>query len=85
MADETKKEVITDDMYIAKWRGMLKIFHDLIEDTPPVSKIKDELLELSEEAKNTFHLTPNQKRGIMERCSNYIDGTYGKHLSTLAH
>ena len=87
MSEETKKEEprIKDEQYIAKWVAMLSMFKELTEKKPPVSEIKEQLLELAEESKTTFHLTPAQKSGIVERCANYINGTYGKNLSTSAN
>ena len=87
MSEEVKKEEIRvkDEQYIATWVNMLGIFKEIIKDNPPVSKVKDELLELSEAAKTTFLLTPAQKSGIVERCANYINGTYGKNLSSASH
>lgn len=87
MAEETKKTEeprIKDEQYIAKWVSMLSLFKETIKDKPPVSEVKEDLLELAEEAKTTFLLTPNQKSGIVERCTNYINGTYGKNLSHLS-
>lgn len=81
MSEETKETRIKDEQYIAKWVSMLNIFKGLVKDNPPISNIQDELEELIEEAKLTVYLTPNQKSGIVERCANYINGTYGKGLS----
>lgn len=80
MSEETKVTV-TDEMYITKWRAMLKIFKDTIEGEPTINSVKDDLLELKDEAINTFLLTPAQKRGIVERVEYYLNGTYGKNLS----
>lgn len=80
MSEETKVTV-TDEMYITKWRAMLKIFKDTIEGEPTINSVKDDLLELKDEVINTFLLTPAQKRGIVERVENYLNGTYGKNLS----
>ncbi len=82
MAEVLKKEVITDETYIANWRSMLKIFHDTIEGNPAPDKVRETLTELSEAATHTFYLTPAQKSGITERCANYLNGSYGRNLST---
>jgi hypothetical protein len=76
--DEKK---ITDAQYITEWRSMISTFKDLIKDNPKPEAIREELNELSEEAKNTIYLTPNQRSGIVERCNNYLNGTFGKNLS----
>ncbi len=84
MAEEVVKEEekrITDAQYIAEWRSMISTFKDLIKDNPKPETIKDQLNELSEEAKNTIYLTPAQRSGITERCANYLNGIYGKNLS----
>ena len=84
---EIKKEelIIKDEQYIAKWVMMLNSFKEIIKDKPNVDLVKNDLMELAEEAKTTFYLTPAQKSGITERCANYINGTYGKNLSTPAN
>lgn len=78
MSDESK---VTDEQYVSQWRSMLKIFKDLIATTPKPETVKDELLELREEAINTYLLTSAQKRGITERVDNYLNGSYGRNLS----
>lgn len=79
MPEEAK---IKDEQYISKWVSMLNIFKGLIKDAPPVKEIRSDLEELIDEAKLTTFLTPAQKSGIIERCNNYINGSYGKNLST---
>jgi phosphoglycolate phosphatase-like HAD superfamily hydrolase len=85
MSEETKQPTVTDEMYITKWRAMLKIFKDTIETNPAIKDVKDDLLELKGEAVNTFLLTPAQKRGIVERVDNYLNGSYGRNLSKISN
>jgi hypothetical protein len=79
--EEVKKETITDEMYINKWRSMLNTFKLIIKDSPKPADVKQKLEALSEAAKNTHHLTSAQKSGITERCANYLNGSYGRNLS----
>jgi len=78
---EEKSEHITDEMVIAEWRTMLASFNDIIEDRPPIEKVRAELEELMEMCKISARLTPRQREGIYDRCKSYLDGTYGKGLS----
>ncbi len=72
-----KKEMITDEMIIAEWKAMLKMFHSITENNPKPQAVKESLLELKEAAKISARLTPKQVDGIMGRCDHYIAGTYG--------
>lgn len=81
--DEQEKKV-TDDQYIAEWQSMLRIFKGIIKESPKPESVKTELEELIEEAKLTLYLTPAQRNGIVERCQNYLNGTYGRNLSHVA-
>lgn len=71
-----QKLEITDEMINAKWRSMLKVFKTLITEWPKPEKIKKELEDLKTAAINSI-LTPRQTQGIIARCDNYINGTYG--------
>lgn len=68
---------ITDEMRTNEWRTMLKAFDALTEKKPPVEKVKEDLLGLKEAAMNSARLTGAQKDGIVARCNNYINGTFG--------
>jgi hypothetical protein len=81
---ENQRAAATDAEICAKWVSMLNMFKRLTEDKPTVEKIKDKLIELQSLAMNSI-LTPRQVSGIYERCQNYINGSYGKNLSHLAH
>lgn len=86
MSEETvKPEIITDEMYNNKWASMLKTFKKTVEDSPKAEKVKEILEQLKEAALNTNHLTPRQKEGIIDRCNNYLDGSYGRNLATEPH
>lgn len=80
MEQETR---VTEKECTEQWVSMLNIFKDLTKDNPSAKAVKDELLELIEEAKNTILLTPAQKCGIIERCKNYMNETYGRNLSVV--
>lgn len=69
---------VSDEQYIAKWKSLLEMLFKIIEKDPAPEKVKDKLLELKEVAANSNHLTERQKNGIMSRCDNYINGTFGK-------
>lgn len=73
--EEKKEPKITDADYIAEWRSMLKIFHNIKPKDP---KAKEKYMELKELAKNSARLTPRQHEGINDRCDNAINETYGK-------
>ena len=68
---------ITDKEYIEKWVSMLKVFNTIIKDNPPVEKVKKSLEDLIQSASITPLLTGAQKDGIVSRCQNYMNGTYG--------
>jgi len=73
-------EIITD-----KFELLLKKFNTLIDKQPPVKEVKDQLLSIKDEAKNSATLTTRQREAIVERCDNYANGVYGRNLSTAAH
>ena len=77
MTEIIQKEGV-DELCIAKWNSMLEMFKKIIEKDPAPEKVKDKLLELKKAAINTHHLTERQKEGILARCDNYLNGTYGK-------
>lgn len=81
----SEKEEVKDEQCIATWRAMLNLFHNLIEGNPKSGSIKTDLEELKEEAKNNAFLTGAQRAGIIDRCENYLNGSYGRNLSTAAH
>lgn len=76
MSHETNEQLI-----ISEWRAMLATFKKIIETTPPVKEVLKPLTELQEAAQNSSILTGRQREAIYERCSNYLNGTYGKNLS----
>lgn len=69
--------VITDEMRNSKWDSMLKVFKKIIDGNPKPESVKEDLMALSESAKNTGVLTPRQAEGIVDRCSNYLKGNWG--------
>lgn len=70
-----------DQLVIAEWRAMLETFKKIIENSPAIEKVLEPLTELQEAAQNSSILTGRQREAIYERCSNYLNGTYGKNLS----
>lgn len=64
-----------------EFQKMLSKFNRIIENDPPASKVENDLIKLSEFAKNSIHLNLRQKDAVMARCSNYINGTYGRTKS----
>lgn len=75
--ENEKQEVITDAMRIAKWNAILATFKKVIDGNPTPESVKDTLSSLSEAAMTTNLLTGGQKDGIVARCRNYMNGTYG--------
>jgi hypothetical protein len=74
---QLREPKIKDAEYIAEWRSMLNVFNTIIEKKPNPEKVKNDLAALCESAKNTIFLTGAQKDGIVARCRNYSNGTYG--------
>lgn len=63
-------EKIPDSICNSNWDALLKVFHSIKpEDTVSFN-------ELKETAMNTI-LTGRQREGIIARCDNQINGTYG--------
>jgi hypothetical protein len=73
---EPKEKAITDLDRNAKWDSMLKVFANIINGNPEPSKVKDKLESLKQAA-TTSIMTGRQQQGIVERCNNYLNGTYG--------
>jgi hypothetical protein len=55
---------------------MLAEFNGLVMEQPPVSQVKNQLLDLLKRAEHP-EFTIRQVEAIRERCINYLDGTYG--------
>lgn len=60
-----------------KFSSFLEVFHSIIEKNPDPSKVKKELADLKEMAKNTPELNARQTEAILARCDNYLSGEYG--------
>lgn len=61
--------------------ALLLRFNKLVEDMPKVSLIRAELDKISLDAYGSAELNYNQRSAIMERCSNYIKGEYGRKIT----
>jgi hypothetical protein len=61
--------------------ALLLRFNKLLEDMPKVSLIRAELDKISLDAYGSAELNYNQRSAIMERCSNYIKGDYGRKIT----
>lgn len=61
--------------------ALLLRFNKLVEDMPKVSLIRAELDKISLDAYGSAELNYNQRSAIMERCSNYIKGDYGRKIT----
>lgn len=72
-----KQAQFSDADIIAEWRSMLGAFETIIEKKPQPEKVKDNLMSLSEAATLSARLTGAQKDGIVARCRNYMNGSYG--------
>ena len=72
-----KQAQFSDAEIIAEWRSMLSAFETIIEKKPSPEKAKDSLMSLSEAATLSARLTGHQKDGIVTRCRNYMNGSYG--------
>jgi len=55
---------------------MLAEFNGLVMEQPPVSQVKNQLLDLLKRAEHP-EFTFRQVEAIRERCINYLNGTYG--------
>lgn len=69
----TQKQIPSEVDYQCNYDSFLKEFHSLWEQTP---KDFEKFNELMEEAKNA-PMSFRQTEGIIERCKNVINGTYG--------
>lgn len=69
----TQKQIPSEVDYQCNYDVLLKEFHSLWEQAP---KDFDKFNELMEKAKNT-PMSFRQIEGIIERCKNVINGTYG--------
>lgn len=58
------------------WDVLLQEFHKI--EANPTKDFKSKLEKLKEKAKNTVQLTTRQREGIIDRCNNVINGTYGQ-------
>ena len=76
MSTTQTKDPFPAEIVNLNFQKLLDKFHALIKDEPSVSKVKEDLDKLKEEAVNAF-LTFNQKDAIIARCDNYINGVYG--------
>lgn len=56
---------------------MLLSFNNLIEDNPPIQKVKAPLKKLIDDAKINPELNYRQREAIIACCDNYLNGTYG--------
>jgi len=56
---------------------MLKAFNELVDNTPTVSKVKNDLISMKEAAILSNELNARQKDAIVDRCNHYLNGTYG--------
>lgn len=65
------------------FESILEVFNELIHEAPSLSKVKSEILEIKEFATTASSLTGRQREAITERCDNYLNGTYGRNLSTV--
>ena len=72
---------ITDEEYIETWTQMLSVFKGLIADNPLPAAIAMDLGTLKNMAVETNLLTLPQQRAIIDRCDNYLDGSYGLNLA----
>lgn len=78
-AELPEQEVnVIDSKNISEWKGMLGEFESLTSKNPEPEKVKPELLKLKEKAQTSTSLTYRQIDGIISRCDNYLNGTYGK-------
>jgi hypothetical protein len=70
---EQEKKAPTDAEMSANWDKLLKEFHGLWEKSP-----KDlEKFELLKQKAKFVSMFSRQTQGIVDRCNNVINGTYG--------
>lgn len=63
---------------LSTFSEVLTRFNTLVEDAPPVNKIKKQLDELRAIASSRGEFSARQLEAILARISNYEAGTYGK-------
>lgn len=88
MAEEIKKQKHRfnqeeDNACIAEWRRMLSIFKSVAEVDSPPKNSKDILKNLIAEAKVNKMLTQRQVEGIVARCDNFLNGSFGNTKTDL--
>lgn len=66
-------ERIPDSVCNPNWDSLLKVFHSIDPDAKDSVQQYQELKEYSK----TKVLTDRQREGIIARCDNRINGTYG--------
>ena len=79
----SEKKRITDEEQGIIFKSLLRTFEKIIENDPPVSKVKQELLDLAQSS-TTAALTARQAEAVYDRCMNYINSTYGS-TARLSH
>jgi hypothetical protein len=70
-------KLVDDTQCIAQWRKMIKTFELIIKNDPKPEAVKTDLEELREQAKLSKDLTFAQTSAIVDRCDNYMNGSYG--------
>lgn len=68
---------MTEQLVQNEFQILLAAFNKLIDDEPPVAKVKAELLEIRAAALASSELNARQVSAVIERCDNYIKGEYG--------
>lgn len=68
---------MTEQLVQNEFQILLAAFNKLIDDQPPVAKVKAELLEIRAAALASSELNARQVSAVIERCDNYINGQYG--------
>lgn len=70
-----QQKKLDDQQCCDNWDTFLKVFKKIEQERP-----KDyvaQLEKLKTKAQNTVQLTVRQREGIIDRCTNVINGTYG--------
>ncbi len=67
------KPMIETTANSGSWNELLKEFHGLIDG----KSNREDFEKLKEKAKNNANLTVRQSEGIVARCNNVLNGTYG--------
>lgn len=68
---------ITTDPFVL----FLRDFNELIKDQPPIKDVKNKLCEIKASVLNAHSMTGRQVEALVERCDNYLNGSYGRNLS----